>query len=127
MFLITIERGCRYREAGADAIFVEAPETVEEIRKVAKEIDAPLVFNIVKGGKTPPIPFDELADLGYRVGIAPGVLLTAAMDAYTRSLQRLASEGSLGDVTYSPIEVFKPFQLDVWEDIDARLNASTTT
>src|SRR5215469_18382941 len=61
-----IERGNRYAEAGADVIFFEAPQTEDEIRRVAREVKAPLLANMVIGGKTPAIKVAELERLGFK-------------------------------------------------------------
>ena len=66
-----IERAKAYRKAGADVIFVEAPRTVEELKKVAEEIDAPLVANMIEDGVTPTMPAKELLKLGYRIAVFP--------------------------------------------------------
>lgn len=66
-----IARGKAYRKAGADVIFVEAPRTVEELKKVADEIDAPLVANMIEDGVTPNLTGQELQKLGYRIAVWP--------------------------------------------------------
>lgn len=83
-----IERGNVYAEAGADMIFVEAPQSVEEIQRIALEVKAPLVINIFWGGKTPLVPAEQLAALGYRIVIVPSDLQRAAI----RAMQRAAAE-----------------------------------
>ena len=83
-----IERGNAYAEAGADMIFVEAPQSVEEIQRIALEVKAPLVINMFWGGKTPPVPAEQLAALGYRIMIVPSDLQRAAI----RAMQRAAAE-----------------------------------
>ncbi len=83
-----IERGNAYAEAGADMIFVEAPQSVEEIRCIALEVKAPLVINMFWGGKTPLVPAEQLAALGYRIMIVPSDLQRAAI----RAMQRAAAE-----------------------------------
>jgi len=60
-----IERALRYKEAGADVLFVEAPRDRAEIERIARELPGPLLLNIVKGGRTPMLPADELGALGY--------------------------------------------------------------
>jgi 2-methylisocitrate lyase-like PEP mutase family enzyme len=78
-----------YREAGADVLFVEAPQSEQEVAQVAIELaDAPLLFNFAEGGKTPPVSLDRLWELGYRIVIFPiGALLAA-----TTAVRKLASE-----------------------------------
>ncbi|UVS69605.1 isocitrate lyase/PEP mutase family protein [Nitrososphaera viennensis] len=66
-----IERGKAYRKAGADVIFVEAPRSVQELKKVANEIDAPLVANMIEDGVTPNLTGQELLKLGYRIAVWP--------------------------------------------------------
>lgn len=75
-----IRRGVAYAEAGADVIFVESPESEAEMERVAREIDRPLLANMVPGGRTPVLAADELARLGFAVAIHPaaGFLATAA-------------------------------------------------
>ena len=76
-----IKRGNAYSEAGADLIFVEAPRTKEDIRKVVKEIDCPVsinLFDAVVGGKTPILTIDELREMGVgRVSVPVGPLFAA--------------------------------------------------
>ena len=83
-----IERGNAYAEAGADMIFVEAPQSVEEIERIALEVKAPLVINMFQGGKTPLVPVEQLAALGYRIMLVPSDLQRAAI----RAMQRAAAE-----------------------------------
>ena len=83
-----IERGNAYAEAGADMIFVEAPQSVEEIERIALEVKAPLMINMFWGGKTPLVPAEQLAALGYRIMIVPSDLQRAAI----RAMQRAAAE-----------------------------------
>jgi carboxyvinyl-carboxyphosphonate phosphorylmutase len=84
-----LRRARMYREAGADILFVEAPQSEQEVARVASELaDAPLLFNFAEGGKTPPIPLDRLKELGYRIVIFPiGALLAA-----TTAVRKLAAE-----------------------------------
>jgi len=90
-----IQRGKRYAEAGADMIFVEAPQSVEEIKKIADSISTPLLINMFKGGKTPLVPMDELEAMGYRVAIVPSPLQLAAIHAMEQVLQILKKEGTI--------------------------------
>jgi 2-methylisocitrate lyase-like PEP mutase family enzyme len=90
-----LERARRYREAGADILFVEAPQTEDEIRAVAHAFpDVPLLFNWAEGGKTPPIGYDELRALGYRIVIFPISALLAATRAIEGVLARIRAEGT---------------------------------
>ncbi|MEJ7641179.1 MAG: isocitrate lyase/PEP mutase family protein [Candidatus Nitrosocosmicus sp.] len=66
-----IKRGKKYREIGADVVFVEAPHSIEELKDISSEIDAPLVANMIEDGITPNLTADELLNLGYRIAIFP--------------------------------------------------------
>jgi methylisocitrate lyase len=90
-----IRRGRRYAEAGADMIFVEAPQSVEEIKEIANSISTPLLINMFKGGKTPLVPMDELEAMGYRVAIVPSPLQLAAIHAMDQLLQILKEKGTI--------------------------------
>jgi carboxyvinyl-carboxyphosphonate phosphorylmutase len=90
-----LQRARGYREAGADILFIEAPQTEDEIRAVARAFpDVPLLFNWAEGGKTPPIGYDELRSLGYRIVIFPISALLAATRAIQDVLARIRSDGT---------------------------------
>src|ERR671929_1640458 len=90
-----LDRARRYREAGADVLFVEAPQTGDEIRAVADAFpDVPLLFNWAEGGKTPPIGYEELRALGYRIVIFPISTLLAATRAMQTVLARIRADGT---------------------------------
>jgi carboxyvinyl-carboxyphosphonate phosphorylmutase len=76
-----LDRAARYLEAGADVLFVEAPEDDEEIEQIARTFaGVPLLFNWAEGGRTPPVSLARLGELGFRIVIFPiGALLSAAM------------------------------------------------
>ena len=75
-----LARARAYREAGADVLFIEAPQSEAEVAEVARAFTGvPLLFNWAEGGKTPPMPLARLKELGYRIVIFPiAALLTAA-------------------------------------------------
>jgi len=95
-----IRRGNAYAKAGADLIFVEAPQSPEQIRRVVGEIDAPISINLfdgVKGGKTPIVPIEDLRKLGVaRVSIPVGVVF-AAVRGMENYLKVLAERGVAPD------------------------------
>jgi methylisocitrate lyase len=90
-----IQRGKRYLEAGADMLFIEAPQSIEEIRTIAESLSVPLLINMFKGGKTPLVPMDQLQQWGYRVAIVPSPLQLAAVHAMKKLLAGLKAHGSL--------------------------------
>jgi 2,3-dimethylmalate lyase len=90
-----IERAARYREAGADILFIEAPQSVEEIRVIASAFPSvPLLFNYAEGGKTPAIEHALLAELGYAIVIFPIATLLAATKTIRAMLERIRADGS---------------------------------
>ena len=90
-----LERARVYVEAGADALFVEAPQSEAEIETVARAFpDVPLLFNYGEGGKTPPVPFERLRELGFSLVIFPITLLLVATEAMRAALARVRADGT---------------------------------
>ena len=88
-----IDRVNAYLEAGADVGFVEAPQNVEELCIVGREVKGPALVNVFEGGKTPMLPADELERMGFRLGIYPSQTHRAAIRAAQRVLQALKEDG----------------------------------
>jgi carboxyvinyl-carboxyphosphonate phosphorylmutase len=118
-----IERGKAYRKAGADVIFVEAPRSVEELKKVADEIDAPLVANMIEDGVTPNLSASELLKLGYQIAVFPLSAIYSATFAMKRVLTELKNTGATKDARKVMI-TFKDFNqfinLDHYLDLERR-------
>jgi 2-methylisocitrate lyase-like PEP mutase family enzyme len=89
-----IERGNAYAGAGAEIIFIEAPQSVAEIERIAHAVRAPLLINMFVGGKTPLVPTGRLAELGYRLMIVPSDLQRAAIRAMQRAATALHRHGN---------------------------------
>lgn len=89
-----IIRAEQYLRAGADVIFVEAPETIAQIELIAQRISQPKLINMFYGGKTPMVPVQKLAALGYRLMIIPSDLQRAAIKAMQNTLTAIAEEGN---------------------------------
>jgi 2,3-dimethylmalate lyase len=89
-----IERMHRYLEAGADLSFVESPQTIDEMRRIAQEIDAPNMANMVPGGRTPILPARELKELGFALVAYPTMLIYATAWAARRALSHLRQRES---------------------------------
>lgn len=89
-----LERGRAYRDAGADAIFIEAPVSLDEIKRIPQEIaDVPLVMNVVQGGKTPELAATDLDAIGYKIVLHANLLMRAMMAAGASALQMLKETG----------------------------------
>ncbi len=98
-----IERGHAYLEAGADVIFVEAPESVEDLHRIAASFpEVPLFANMVEGGKTPFLSAGELEKIGYKLVAYPLSGLFAASAAMMTCLSYLRSHGT---TTGAPVEM----------------------
>ncbi len=89
-----IARGRAYAAAGADLIFVESPETEDEFARIAAEVDAPLVANMVEGGFSPMLSADRLAGLGFTIALFPTMGLFAATAAMRSAYGALHTEGA---------------------------------
>ena len=90
-----LDRARRYRDAGADVLFIEALVSEAEIEAAAAAFpDVPLLFNWAEGGKTPPVSLDRLTELGYRIVIFPIGTLLAATAAMRRILKEIAASGT---------------------------------
>ena len=89
-----IERAHAFVDAGADAIFVEAPVTKEELRRIAREISVPKVANMVEGGKTPLCSAKELEEMGYQVVLFANCVLRTSVKAIQKILRYLIEHGS---------------------------------
>jgi carboxyvinyl-carboxyphosphonate phosphorylmutase len=116
-----IERANLYAEAGADMIFLEAPQSAEEMARVARDVKAPLLANMVPGGKTPSLTVAELERLGYKLVIFPAVCMAAAVTAMESALARLGQTGTdAGGATIPPMEIFRRVGFDWWHAIEQR-------
>lgn len=94
-----LERADLFRKAGADVIFVEAPESREEVERVLRHIDAPQVVNLVIGGKTPTLPQADLAAMRCGMVLYANVALQAALSGMQAALGRLKSDGQVDETT----------------------------
>ncbi len=88
-----IRRAHAYREAGADILFVEAPESRAELERIGRELPGPLMANMVEGGQTPLLGADELAALGFDHVVYPLTGLLASARALERAFRELSENG----------------------------------
>jgi carboxyvinyl-carboxyphosphonate phosphorylmutase len=94
-----IERANRYREAGADLIFVEAPRSVEEMRRINREVEAPTLAIQIEGGKTPLLTTKELEEIGFNVVVYPNATVYATAWAIKGLWETLKREGTTRSYT----------------------------
>jgi methylisocitrate lyase len=103
-----IQRCLTYKEAGADALFVEAPQSVEELEQIARELPPPLVANMIERGVTPHLSRRELKDLGFQLVVCPLAALYAATKAAVRVLTEL-KEAETTVALYDELTTFEEF------------------
>jgi 2-methylisocitrate lyase-like PEP mutase family enzyme len=116
-----LRRGERYARAGADALFIEAPTSVEEMRTIGGAFDVPQLANMLEGGRTPLLRPSELEDLGFRIVIYGISTLMHAV----RAMQEVLSSLSKGDISFAGGGVgFEEYKSIVgfnrWADIENR-------
>jgi 2,3-dimethylmalate lyase len=90
-------------KAGADVLFVEAPTTVEQIERLAREFDTPLLFNYAPSGRSPLPPITKLRQLGYAIVLLPVYTLFAAAAAIERALDALRAAGEVTGTSETPM------------------------
>jgi 2-methylisocitrate lyase-like PEP mutase family enzyme len=94
-FEAAIERASRYIEAGADVTFVEAPETLEDLKAIPQRLKAPQLLNMVLGGKTPIVSEEAAAEIGFSLVLYANAALQGAVDGMQRTLSSLKNNGVL--------------------------------
>jgi 2-methylisocitrate lyase-like PEP mutase family enzyme len=108
-FDAALERAERYRAAGADMLFVEAPGSVSQLEAISARFPGvPLLYNMAASGKTPDLDNPTMARLGFRLAIFPNWRLLAAIPAMRRMLQELKTKGSIADIR-SEVASFREF------------------
>ena len=100
-----LRRADAYAKAGADILFVESPENEEEMRRIGRSLDRPLLANMVEGGRTPVLSREDLQSIGYKLAIFPVTALLAAVQAMKAVYEGLQSQGS-SKVTSVPLMPF---------------------
>ncbi len=125
-----IERARAFAKLGVDAIFVEAPQSEEELAEIPRRIpDVPLLVNVFKGGKTPMLPIQRLEQMGYRIAIYPSETQRAAIHAMRTTLATLKREGTTESID-TMLTTFKErdrvVALDDWQKIERQFMAVQT-
>lgn len=119
-----MDRAQAFIEAGADMTFVEAPRDADQMRRIAS-LGVPQVANIVHGGKTPPLPQSELAEMGFGIVLYANAALQAAVRASTEVLSALKEDGSL-EAVHDRLSSFEQRQAavakDKWDALEQRFS-----
>jgi 2-methylisocitrate lyase-like PEP mutase family enzyme len=103
-----LRRADAFAEAGADVLFVESPESIEEMRTIGARFDKPLLANMVEGGRTPILDKTTLEEVGYSLAIFPALGFLAAGEAMRKVFTQLKDQGS-SDKVDVPLYPFKDF------------------
>ncbi|MCE8009541.1 oxaloacetate decarboxylase [Aestuariivita sp.] len=122
-----LDRAAAYAEAGADVIFVESPESREEMRRINACVDRPCLANMVEGGRTPILPADALSALGYRLAIYPNSLTRLIAHQGARLLQVLNQTGStqaMQGAMLSHRELWDLFDYSDWTALEEKFAAA---
>jgi carboxyvinyl-carboxyphosphonate phosphorylmutase len=126
----TLRRCQAYVAAGADVLFVEALRTREEIDRVVREVEVPLLYNFVEHGKSPLLPVPELQRLGFKLVIFPGSIMLAVGALVREILGEIKQHGTtaaLLDRMGSVVELFETVGLSEMLALDARVAKGAPT
>ena len=108
--------------AGADMAFVEAPQTLEEVAAVPREVKGPCLLNVVRGGKTPDLDLREAEAMGYKLAIVPGLLIKSVVGICDQMLAELRTSHRhplpVEEITVP--EMFRRFGADDWDALRTR-------
>ncbi|HDL17045.1 MAG TPA: isocitrate lyase/PEP mutase family protein [Rhizobiales bacterium] len=114
-----IKRANAALDAGADIAFVEAPQTLDEVKAVPKLVKGPCLLNVVHKGKTPPVPLGDAQDMGYALAILPTLLFRSVVGLCEALLDELKETNVFpsppGDM--SPRDAFRRFGADEWDEL----------
>jgi 2-methylisocitrate lyase-like PEP mutase family enzyme len=112
-------------EAGADMAFVEAPQTVEEVAAVPRQVKGPCLLNVVRGGKTPDLDLGEVERMGYKLAIVPGLLIKNVVGICEQMLAELAATrrhpAPVREMTVR--ETFQLWGADEWDALRTRFRS----
>ena len=118
-----IRRGRLYLDAGADVIFVESPESYEEVKKIASEIKGPVLFNNVEGGRSPFLSRQELEEAGVKMTIYPNaqtrVVAKKCMELLN-TLQQTGTTAGMENEKLSHRELWSMFNSEKWVAIEKK-------
>lgn len=120
-----IHRAKSYEQAGADVIFVEAPQTIEEMKSICLNIKSPNLANMVEMGKTPILTGEELKKLGYKIVIYPASTLFASTKAILDLLNHIKSNDTTNDVIKNMVsfdEFNKMIKLNELRELETSLD-----
>jgi 2-methylisocitrate lyase-like PEP mutase family enzyme len=106
-----IRRGKMYEKAGADVIFIESPQSQKELKVIGESFEAPVMANMLEGGKTPALTASELEEMGFKIVVFPVTCLLVATKAIQQAMGILMTEGTTRGISgeMMPFEEFCDF------------------
>ena len=107
-------------QAGADIAFVEAPQTLDEVKAIPAAVHGPCMLNIVPGGRTPIFDLRLAESMGYRITILPGLLLKATIASNDAALAQLSQTSGAPHSDESIAQTFRRFGHDEWDALRTR-------
>ena len=124
-----IKRANAALDAGADIAFVEAPQTLDEVKAVPKLVKGPCLLNVVHKGKTPPVPLGDAEDMGYVLAILPTLLFRSVVGLCESVLEELKETNVFpappGDM--SPHDAFRRFGADEWDAMRTKFDTPASS
>lgn len=117
-----VDRANAALAAGADMVFVEAAQSMEELALIPQRVQGPCLLNIVRGGKTPDVPLPEAERMGYKLAILPSLLTVAILGACDEALKVLAeTRRPPTNASGTPVaDRFRRFGADEWNALRTR-------
>lgn len=113
-FEAAMDRAQSYVAAGADVIFVEAPQTMDQVERIPSMVSVPVIFNVVPGGKSPDVSRAQLEEFGYAGAILPAATIGAAFGAMSTAMAEIATGQLSSGTPVSPRVLFEAVGLDEW-------------
>ena len=111
---------------GADMVFVEATQSVEEAALVPRRVKGPCLLNVVPGGRTPINDLRQAEEMGYKLAILPGLMLKAAIEAGDAALAEVQTTMKAPTTSATVAQTFRRFGADEWDALRSRFNAGAT-
>lgn len=123
-----VRRANAAADAGADLIFLEAPQTLEEVAKVPQVVKAPCLLNMVLKGKTPHVNLKDAERMGYRITILPGMLISSIIGLCDKMLAEVKQTGDLSQpyAQIGPGGIFARFDAAAWDERRTAYRPSAT-
>jgi len=118
-----LRRGEAYIKAGADGIFIEAPESVKELELIAKAFDVPQMCNMLTGGRTPIVSNKELAEMGYAMIVHGIILIMRVAKAIQETLSAIQKDRLPSSDNFVSFEEYKAImEFDRWAELETKFS-----